>query len=403
MFKDRVANALIDHFFRQSIYRIFLFFVFFPYISFVNIGTDMQPYSLFLAIVLFFTFEKRFTPAQLCILYVFVFSTFILFLNSINFTVLRSYFNYLSLFFLSHVVFNVLKTERIDFDYFLKKSILVWFFVGLGQSLFDKRFMTFLISGSRTTENRGVTSLAPEPTFYGIVLVFFLIFLLHLETPRKKTYLFLCVFGILVFAKSSMALLFLAILTFFYIITHVSLKYIFISVITVFLLPVFVGRFMDGTRLSDLLFKIVDNPISLVLIDASINDRFFHVFFSMKGFYDNFFMPNGYLSWSNYVNMEIPKFSEYVIVEWFSVEGRIMSGYGSAFFELGIVAIAVPISLFLLYFSLFKNDLRKFIFFFLTINAIMFSAIPIGFSLFSFYLGFLGYLGWKKRFSIKNV
>lgn len=393
----------MDRFLRKFLYTTFLFFVFFPYISFVNIGTDMQPYGAILAVILFFTFEKRFTAPQLCILYVFIFSTFILFLNSIDFTALRSYFNYFSLFFLSYATFNVLKTERINFDLFLKRSILVWFFIGLVQTMYDKSFMTFLVSGSRTTENRGVTSLAPEPTFYGIVLVFFIIFLMHLETPRKKTYLFICVFGVLVLAKSSMAVLFLAIIMFFYIITHVKLKYIFMSLAAIFIFPIFIGKFMSGTRLADLLFKVVDNPKSLVLVDASINDRFFHVFFSLKGFYDNNFLPNGYLSWNDYVDVEILRFSEYVIVEWFSVGGRIMSGYGSAFFELGVVAIAVPISLFLLYFSLFKNDFRKLVFFFLTINTIMFSAIPIGFSLYSFYLGFLGYLGWKKRSLIKNV
>lgn len=393
----------MDRFVRKIFYNIFLFFVFFPYISFVNIGTDMQPYGAIIAVILFFTFEKRFTASQLCLLYVFIFSTFILFLNSISFTTLRSYFNYFSLFFLSYVAFNVLKTERINFDLFLKRSILVWFFVGLVQTISDKSFMTFLVSGSRTTENRGVTSLAPEPTFYGIVLVFFIIFLLHLETPRKKTYLFICVFGILVLAKSSMAVLFLAILMFFYVITHIRLKYILTSLAAIFTLPIFISKFMDGTRLADLLFRVIDNPKSLILVDASINDRFFHVFFSIKGFYDNYFLPNGYLSWNDYVDIEILKFSEYVIVEWFSVGGRIMSGYGSAFFELGVVAITVPISLFLLYFSLFKNDFRKLVFFFLTINTIMFSAIPIGFSLYSFYLGFLGYLGWKKRSLIKNV
>lgn len=363
----------------------------------------MQPYGLFLAIILFFTFEKRFTASQLCIFYVFVFSTFVLFLNSINFTSLRSYFNYLSLFFLSHVVFYVLKSERIDFDSFLKKSILVWFFIGLIQSLYDKSFMTFLVSGSRTTESRGVTSLAPEPTFYGIVLVFFLIFLLHLETSRKKTYSFLCVFGVLFLAKSSMGVLFLVMLMFFYTITHINLKYILMSLVGVFTLPILVGNFIGGTRLSFLLFKFTENPKSVILVDPSINDRFFHVFFSIKGSYDNYFLPNGYLSWKDYIEMEVPKFSEYVITDFFSVGSRIMSGYGAAFFELGIVAVAVPISLLFLYFSLFRNDWRKIVFFFLTVNAIMFSAIPIGFSFFSFYLGFLSYLGWKKRVLIRNV
>jgi hypothetical protein len=113
--------------------------------------------------------------------------------------------------------------------------------------------------------------------------------------------------------------------------------------------------------------------------------------------FDNYFFPNGYQSWNIYVSEQLPKYSDVVIVEWFSVGGRIMSGYGAAFFELGIVAIFIPVAMFGLLYSIYRNDAKKLMFFFLFVNAIMFSAIPIGFSLFGFYLGFLGYLSWNKR------
>ena len=80
-----------------------------------------------------------------------------------------------------------------------------------------------------------------------------------------------------------------------------------------------------------------------------------------------------------------------------------MSGYGAAFFELGFVALLVPVTTFYLLFSLYKKDLKKFLFFFIYVNTIMFSAIPIGFSLFSIYIGFLGYLSNKELIKKVNI
>jgi hypothetical protein len=357
----------------------------------------MQPYSLSFAILLFFTFKKRFSLTQIFILAVFIASTFILIANPLNFIAFRSYFNYFSLFFVSYVSFYVLKSKKINFELFLKMSIGVWVFIGIVQTIFYREFLTFLVSSSRTTESRGVTSLAAEPTFYGIVLIFFLIYLLHTKFHMRNFYIFLCVFGIIFLAKSSMAVLFLFIIISFYAITHISFKYLFISAISFALVPMLIEKFMSGTRLAKLISKIADDPVSSVLGDASVNDRVFHVFFSLKGSYDNYFLPNGYLSWNGYALNEVPKYGEYVMVDLFSIGGRIMSGYGAAFFELGFITIFVPIALFFLYFSIYKNDIKKLLFFFLTINAIMFSAIPIGFSLFSFYIGFLGFLSWQKR------
>lgn len=397
MFNDVAQHRRLDLIIRKPIYFLFLIFVFFPYISIVNLGTDMQPYALVMSFVILFLFKKNFTFSQVIIAFVFLFSIIILVISGFNFTSLRSFFNYASLFFVSYASYHVLKTERLNFEIFLKSSIIIWFIVGLLQTIYDKTFLNFIISASRTTENRGVTGLAPEPTFYGIVFIFFLLFLLHTNYNNKKFFMMTCVIGVVILAKSAMAFLMLAVMLFFFLITHASLKYILLSIILVLVVPFAIVNLMPESRLSFLVSKIYEEPTSLVLVDASINDRFFHVFFALKGFFNNFLLPNGFLSWNGYVSSQLGQYSDLVIIEWFSVGGRIMSGYGAAFFELGIIAVFVPLALFSMLFSIYRNNLKKFFFFFLFVNTIMFSAIPIGFSFFSFYLGFLGYLVSRKR------
>ncbi|QUX90617.1 hypothetical protein CYL31_04010 [Marinomonas sp. A3A] len=360
----------------------------------------MQPYGLLVAFLLFFCLRVKFSFSQLCLFFLFIFSFFLLLISGVNFTSLRSFFNYASLFFISYISFYVLKSERFNIQTLLKISILIWFFVGFLQSIYRKDFLTFLVSSSRTTENRGVTGLAPEPTFYGIVLIFFILFLLHMDFRFKRYYILLCVFGIVFLAKSSMAVLFLVIMIFYYILTHASVKYLLFSLILIFSTPFLFFQWFEGTRLSFLLTNVVEDPAGLLLVDASLNDRFFHVFFSMKGFFDNFFLPNGFLNWNQYVLTQIPIYSNWVIVEWFSVGGRIMSGYGGAFYELGLCALLIPVVLFFELFSIYRNDVKKFLFFFFYINTIMFSAIPIGFSFFAFYIGFLGYVKYRSRLGV---
>lgn len=357
----------------------------------------MQPYALLIALLLFFVFRKSFTHEQVLIGLFFLSSVFILFISGLSFISMRSFFNYASLFFVSHIVFKVLKTERINFESFLKITIFVWFAVGLLQTIYDKTLLNFLISGSRTTDNRGVVGLAPEPTFYGIVFMFLIMFVLLSNVKNKVLYISLSVVGIVFLAKSSMAFLFLFIFLFYYLLTHANFKYILFSIVAIFITPIAVSNLLEGSRLAFLLNRLIDDPTKLVLVDASMNDRFFHVYFSIKGFFSNFMIPNGYSSWNGYVSSQLPQYLDYVIIEWFSVDGRIMSGYGAAFYELGLFSLLIPLVILKLTYNLFYDDLKKFFLYFLFINTIMFSAIPIGFSFFAFFIGYLGYLGWKKN------
>ena len=357
----------------------------------------MQPYALLVALPLFFAFKVKINKLQLSLFFLLVLAFLVFLVGGISLITIRSFFNYASLFFISYVAFKVLRSKVVNFEFLLKSFILVWFFVGFLQVFYKKSFLTFLVSSARTTADRGVTGLAPEPTFYGIVMIFFIIFLLQMNLSNKKFYIFLCVFSIIFFAKSSMAVLFLAIMFFLYVVTHASLKCLLIAFLALFFAPFISMYFLEGSRLFFLITKLIEDPSGLVLVDASINDRFFHIFFSIKGFFDSYFFPNGFLSWNQYVERQVFEYRDLVIVEWFSVGGRIMSGYGSAFYELGLFAVVVPFVIFVNLYSIYKRQLKKFFFFFIFVNVIMFSAIPIGFSLFVFYIGFIESVRWQLR------
>lgn len=387
---------------RVGVYLVFFAFVFFPYVSFFEIGADTQPYSTVFSIILFFAFRCNFSRLDLLTGLTMVIAIFLIAASGLNFNILRSVYNYVALFFVSYISFKILKSQAFDFGLILKAVIFIWLAVGFLQKFYDPSFLNFLISGARTTDNRGVVGLAPEPTFYGIVLIFFILFLLHLNTGGKIFYIGLCVFGVVFLAQSSMAVLFLLIFLFYAAITHFRVRYALMLVfLLLFGLPL-LAELTAGSRLSDLLRVALSQPSVLLLDDASANDRFFHIYFSLKGFFDNYLLPGGYSDWIPYAESQIVEYSNFVIAEWFSIGGRIMSGYGSVLFELGIFGLLVVASPVYLLLRLYGGDLKKAVLYGLFVSTVMLSAIPIGFSLFAFYLGLLNYLAWVRNNSLNS-
>jgi hypothetical protein len=383
-------------FLRKVISFIFLFFVFFPFISPVKTNTDMQPYSLFFSLLLLPLFQFKITKFQLIILAIPIIAVLLLMFSSINYNTLRSLYNYFSIFFIYYVSYKILKHQLFDIQKVIKIFLYIWVAIGFFQTLFKKDFLTFLISNSRTTETRGVTSLAPEPTFFALILIFFLLFIFHLNYKNKNIYYFLIVCSILFFAKSSMGLLYLFFLFSYLFLTKLSFKFLAISFFSVFVFSFFIQFFYDS-RIYGLISLFVENPSNLLLLDESVNDRFFQIFFSLKGFFSFFLLPHGFSNWSSYLVSEVPKYSGYVLVEYSTEDGRIMSGYGSLLFELGFFGLLMPFVLIKQNFILYKANFSSFFFVVLIINLLMISAIPIGFSYFGFYLALVEYILKRKQ------
>ena len=381
---------------RKFCYVLFFFFVFFPYVEVFPLNTDMQPYALFFGIAIFFLHDFKFTKINF-LLFVVAVCSFIAFTFSLfEFNAFRSMFNYLSLFFVSHATFKVLSESDLKINEVLKWAIFVWFFVAFIQLLFYADFLTFLLSGARTTVGRGVVGLAVEPTTLGVMFLFFMLCLSHLDVRNKKLFMLLCTIGIVFMAKSSMVVLFLFLGLGIFVLTRLSFRALLLVMSLVLLVPVILS-YMENSRLGYLFSLFLEDPVSLIAIDKSVSDRFYHVFFSLKGFFGNYLLPHGYSLWESYLTVQLEEYSDVIEDGWVSVGGRVMSGYGGAFFELGFFALLIPAALSYAFLQLFRYRVKLFFFYFLFVNAIMFSAIPIGFSMFGFYLGFIQWVFLKRE------
>jgi len=376
---------------QKKLYYIFFSFIFLPYVKVINIPTDTQPYALLLAMCLFFVFKIKFNKYNLVLFFLLIYATLIFLIDTKSLNSIRSLLNYFTLFFVSYATYKIFKTEKINAEKFFSVIFFIWFIVSFMQVIYDPHFLTFLISNPRTTPDRGITGLAPEPTHLGMMFIFFILFALSLDGFKYKNIVIgISALSILFFAKSAMAALFLSFMFVLYVITHVRLKFImyFIFGVGVFINIVSI---LDGTRLQHVLSLLWDDPTQLLMLDASVNDRFFHIFFSLKGLYDNYLLPNGFNAWLPYVSTQLIEYKDFVIIEWFSLSGRVMSGYGAALFELGIFFLAVPLLITFSLIKIYPTKINKVVFFSLFINSIMFSAIPIAYPPFAFYLGYLNY------------
>ena len=143
-------------------------------------------------------------------------------------------------------------------------------------------------------------------------------------------------------------------------------KYLIPLILILFLFPY---NFEDlfSSRLLRISSLIISDPLTFFYLDNSSSDRIANIFFSFKGFIDNFGFPHGFVNWSEYVNSNFTNFSFPNITT-----GRIMSTYGSMLFELGVFG--------LIYFLFIFNRIRKSYvtrFYVYGLNFMLIFAIPI--------------------------
>jgi hypothetical protein len=200
--------------------------------------------------------------------------------------------------------------DRINHD-LIKKMIFLWIAVGAIQlSPIQEFFNTFLkliltrSASGGIEDTRGIQLLANEPSFAGIYLGLFLVlidfFVLHRFVNKKqKWYLRVLIVTMIIATKSANALLLL--LT--YIILKITtlkngIKIIFLFVFII--IPVFYLFIINNefnARGFSVLKLLLTKP-SLLLLDDSIASRFYFIYMSYYGFFDNFFLPNGVGSYS---------------------------------------------------------------------------------------------------------
>jgi hypothetical protein len=396
----RPLGAINDGFVAATLSGAFLLAVFFPYVQLVPLGTDTQPYALLLAVLVFLTVRNRAMPGEIVLLgIVFAFSLLVMLGEGIEFLALRSVSNYASLFFISFASYALLKVRGGFPAPVLKFVVLVWFVVGAVQTFVYSEFLVDLVNrGERTAGvgGRGVVGISPEPTHYAMFCLFLLLLVvLHrrrLGFGDRTMLITLLVVQVVFFAKSATGVLCLAILLFYYLAVNVLSARRLVPTLAVALLLVGalagISRLglaaLEGSRMFRIVELFRESPAMLLLVDESVSDRFFQIYFSFTGTIENSFFPRGYTAWLDYLSQQYSEFP------WW-VQGRILSGYGSAFFELGLVAVLVPMAITLAFYRFYRHDRRTFVAMVLFLHTILLTAIPLAFPPLAFILGYLAY------------
>ncbi|MAG85876.1 MAG: hypothetical protein CMB97_00460 [Flavobacteriaceae bacterium] len=390
-------DATVPHGLWRSLTYLFYLSVFFPYVGVANIGTDTQPLSLILGIVILFMSWKDFNfPMEIWIFLLPFFCAIVLLVPSgFSFDALRSIGGYASLFILSAASYCVsIKSVQLS-DKLFNSIVYIWLVVGLIQLFFNNQFMVAIIGDIRTTASRGVTSLAPEPSHYGIMCVF-LLFFGYLRSTRKWIMLLLVV-QIVILSRSFLAVLLLFAFWFYRTIIFASLRTVLLSLIVVFAAVIavdYMDVFFQGQRVLSLLKLIIQNPILIFTRDASANSRFLHIILPVWGFLKAFGLPHGFGQWEEFI-ISNRSFYKDILVR--IGPGRIMSTYGASLFELGVFGLLIPGGIGLALWKRFKKTKKVFLVLSLIIHTILLTQVPLAFPPLAYFIGYVAAYEQKDR------
>jgi hypothetical protein len=318
----------------------------FPYIKTVPLAIDTQPTSLVLGMAILLLARRITAPTQAWAIGVMCFAAFILFLaGDIDLVAVKAMLGYLSLAVFCILFCDLGVRRRAMTDRLVTIAIIVWFAVGCAQATISRDIFTFLISDARTTDNRGVVALAPEPTYYATHMLFMLVAHVLLGKPRKRI-IALAVVSIIALAVSSQMILILgaalaATLPFF-----VKRRFFLPLLGSAVVLGMAVGLVIPlidthkaNVRALAILDLLLDDPSLLLLLDASANERFASIFVSFKAFLEQWGAPHG-LSGDAYYDVYLRLKQEFSALLWASSPTKNnLSGFGKIIFDLGWVAM----------------------------------------------------------------
>jgi len=372
-----------------------------PFLRILPLESDMQPYAFIVAFIYLIVHRKDLSIPRFHKITFWMFAAIVviaavqLLLDS-DLSVMmlvRKLYNYAALYFVSLALINsIVRTNGLK-EGWIKFFILLWLTVGVIQLVYDREFLSFLVSNYRTNKIRGVCCLASEPSFYGYVMVFF--FVLSNEFKRGRL-LFqgICILQVVALAQSAVSFVYLVVFAFMFIVGEIvhfrrytkkqKIVRLIVGVGGIVLCAVGVivvlktmreTRFVEiwinlFTRLSEI--KSMD---AFHRVDGSIAMRVESIFLTFRGFAESYGLPRGF-------GPVIFDGIDYV---------RIMSGYGSIIFELGVLGVALVVLISRELICGLKNGLV----FGVSVCICMFSAIQPGSPVFIFVLACAMYAGGK--------
>lgn len=406
------AKLIVDNI--NTIYKINLtriaggiaaFLSLIPWVSFGLLGGDSMPWAFLGYLFFFLSFKthtiktpKNFTKF-LFFLICGICVAFIMSDNIFHENTFRSLYNYLSVVVIYLGFLNYLLRYSFPIQTFIAVNIL-WLLFSVFELFFPDIASNFsTIRAGEPGGGRGVTSLAPEPTFFGMYLFFsswLMIVGSNYKPGRYLMYLLFCnLIFIFLIAKASMIIIYLILSLFLFLaygfirlkwkkrlIKHTAIACVFFIIGGFFIYNEF-----EGSRYMNLLNKILqDSSLSnLFFIDASLNNRLEHIVYSIHGAVNNFLLPAGF---DAFFHMKDKLDITYNYYFWYGQPSyKIMSWSGDWLFQLGVFGLIFVSYLF--YISSDGSRMRRTELLLLAI--ILFSAIPIAFPLIPMLLALYTY------------
>lgn len=344
----------------KALSYIFFFFLLFPYLEFINIGTDTQPNSLVFGVLLLFGLKDKKVNTPIILLWVlFGFSIILALTSSLPaFVTIKNVLNYLAPGLFCFLIYNLsLKTDfRISFNWFLA-AIIIYLIVGLVQTYFIPDFMGFLVGGTRGIMfgGRGVVSLAPEPAFYGSMMLFFTVYsLLCYNRQQNMVVIPIMMFQLLFLSKTStgIAILLVALGIFGFVqILRFNLKVIIAFSLGLLLLissMSYMRNKLEDSRMGDIVEQVIEDPWILALVDQSVSVRLTSSsapFISMK---HNYWMPHGFGAYRPFIHDVYHKGHLRKMITPYAMGfiEKLGGGINMVCFHLGFLGIILPLAIY---------------------------------------------------------
>jgi hypothetical protein len=368
---------------------LYLAAVFFPYIALLPLQTDVQPYAVVLATLLVIWSADRRIPWLLYGLLIPPAAAIVfVIIAHFSFYAVRALVGYWSLFAHATAGYLVFQRHSRAVVRWMSVTSWVWLAVAIAQQFVAPDLTRLLIPNVSVDPDRGVSSLATEPSFYGLYCFFML--LLARVIAWEPIYFRASLFTqILIMARSGMGALALAILLGARAIVHLKKAHLVMLALVVGALIVIVHELPEdlNARAFFLLVTAVTDPSSLLAGDTSVNARVNHVIYSIRGFVESFGAPHGFDAFSAYIGDLQARDPDMI---WLGADPaglRIMSGYGGVLFELGWFGLVIPFVLTAAAWRRFKDDRTEFVAFAVALNAVMFAAVQISLPLIGFIAG----------------
>lgn len=373
---------------------LFFLFSFFPYISFVSTSTDLQPYALIISLVILGAGGvPRNLPRHTWLLAIAPLAAFSIWLSGdFSYFGFRESLTFLSPLTIAIATFAVLQLSqgREMLRWFVVVTTYVWLAVGLAELFYGPTLVAPLIPNLSFDQTRGVPGLATEPSFYGLHCIC-LLALNYLCNNNSKLIAALLIFQIIFVAQSSIAVVMLFIFMFYALLFLPSLKAVTmtigVAIAAIWLSTYLQPRFQDA-RIVYLFLTLLSDPSTLVSVDVSLNARVGHVVFSILGFIDSLGMPHGFNHFYEYALRRADTVS-FVWLGSVDPNKKIMSGYGSELFEIGIFGLFTPLGVAIAIACYFRHHLRQTALVVLYVTTVMFFAIQVSLPLLGVLIGWI--------------